>query len=565
MRSLTPHDFDGSFPDPEPLREEPYELFVGLSVDRRCGDRDLDGIAPSSADRALLRLWLGVDLEPQRSVLFGNRNRGQSSPSMSGGEDAAKRSVVWAALREAVHEPISPFPLATFRVAFGVLILAEFLHTIYMRRFFYLADPLHDSFTTALTLKLVVWFVAIICLIVGLATPVAALIVYRFIVAFFGPTESIIYHADFLYIPAGLLVTILPTNRCLSVDRRLVKRYFGVDLATFPIPRFFNNLVIFWVMGLMYFDSTLYKLESPFWIDGLGFWLPASFPSFTAFSWNALLNQAWLVKLAGYITLVFELVFLFVFWIPKMRRVLLPLGLVLHLGIAIVLPLPLFGLLMVIGYLNFFPDPFLDRIVARFQKLVRKTPLIVLPPLEKRFLRVDQVMLRVLLGVGALVLVGQGMLSFDEKAVPDKTKAFLRRNTGIGEHRVFSEWQFNAMKQEVGLVFHEKATGHETRLPWIDANGHTGVYGYGRFWSFWWLNSLPGPRQREFWARASEAWAVDNGVDLETGYIIVVSKPIISRKEWERDRQAAMEKLPWRALTLIRWEHGQRVYLSVDP
>jgi hypothetical protein len=438
---------------------------------------------------------------------------------------------------------------------------------VYRRDLVFLERPLTQALPTSTAIGLAVWGVSIVCLLLGVFTPLAALVSYRFVTSYFQPDAMFSYHADMLYVPASLLLVFSPTYRCWSIDRLLWLRLRGKDLAALPVPRLFQNALILFVLGLMYFDSTLYKLRSPFWVEGLGFWLPASFPSFTTLSWNALLNQEFLVRFAGYLTLVFEFVFIFVFWVPRFRIYLFVIGLALHLGIALVFPIPLFGLLVVAVYLCFFPDPRLDAAVGLLRTrlggraLARAKSDSASRPAE--FLKLDRYLGAALLPALAIAIALQATITFDKPLFDQGAYQWLKTQVGIAPHRVFGQWQFTVMSQDIALVFRDR-TGKERWIPWITKEGHVGWEGYGRFWSFWWLTSLPGRRgQGERWARAAEAWAKREGISLAEGMVVVKRKPVLSEPSWEKDRHQTMEQLAWTDLLRISWSNGSPQFSPV--
>lgn len=463
-------------------------------------------------------------------------------------------SRVAATMRAAAWEPISPAPLALYRIAFAVVVLCELLQIVHRRDLIFLPDPLHGTIPPTTIALLWVWFAAVLFQAVGFLTPLSALVNYRCIVHFMRPDAPFSYHADMLYVPAALLLIVLPTYRVWSIDAVLVRRWFRIDLGAYPIPRLFNNITILWVMGFMYIDSTHFKLESAFWREGLGFWLPASFPSFTTFSWSWLLDHELLVKLAGYVTLGFELVFIFVFWIPRARIFLVAVGLVLHLGIAIVFPIPLFGLLVAVMYLNFFPDTRLARVLA----VVRlPSPGSHAMP-RSDFLPFDRSLARILLIVLVPIMIIQASITLRSPLYTGSAGAWIKDNLGLTQHQVFSTWAFTAMKREVAIV-HVDRSGTETWIPWVGTDGHVGSEAYGRFWSTWWNNALPHyPGQEALWARAAESWLLRNDISPEDSTVIVRARPVDAPRRWELGRQQRMEDAPWKDIAWITWPGGVR-------
>lgn len=317
------------------------------------------------------------------------------------------------AIRAVLFEPVPAWPLAAFRIAFSTVLLLELLHFVSRWDLVLVAHPLRETLPPGTVAALIAWAIALVAVLLGVLTPVAAAVNHHFVCAFFRPDATFSYHADMLYVPASLLLVFVPCYRCWSVDRVLLKRLLRLDVAGRPVPRVYQHVLVFWVMGFMYFDSTVYKLHSPFWVHGLGFWLPASFPSFTVFSWNSLLNCQWLVRAAGHVTLVFELVFIFVFWSRRLRPLLIGLGLALHIGIAVVFPIPLFGLLMVALYAAMLPDPALARLAPAVVRALERRGLTPAPVAAAPFFRFDVGLGGLLLAAAALAALVQSTITFD--------------------------------------------------------------------------------------------------------------------------------------------------------
>ncbi|MDB5391179.1 MAG: hypothetical protein JWM11_6825 [Planctomycetaceae bacterium] len=471
-------------------------------------------------------------------------------------------------LRTAIYEPISPVPLGLFRIAFGCVLLLEAVYCINRRDLYFLEYPLRDQIPIGILVALGVWTASIICLILGFLTRFAACINYVCVVFFFRPNALFCYHADMLYLPAAFLTALLPMHRAWSVDGLLIRNIWGVDLSKIPVPRLYNNAIIYWVLGFMYFDSSISKLESAFWRNGLGFWLPASFPSFTMFSLNALLNQEWLVKCAGYLTLIFEVAFVFLFWIPAARIYLLVIGVLLHVGITTVFPIPLFGLLSLSIYVLFFPDPKLDSVCSVAKSLRRQ---LGLPEAKSVFGQNDMLLSKrdellssfivILLAWLTVVQIG---ICFRVPLFKPELYRFLNRVLAVQRHDVLSDSAFNAMKMEVAVVYYDEV-GEELWTPWITKEGYVGSEGYGRFWTFWWSASVPRnfEKKRELWARVSEAWAKRTGRALEAGFVVVkIRRPDMTRA-WEKDRQLKNQAIPWTDFVKITWKGGMRHFERV--
>ncbi|TDN37713.1 DUF393 domain-containing protein [Hymenobacter sp. UV11] len=237
--------------------------------------------------------------------------------------------------------------LAIFRIVFCAVLLAEVAHLFYFRHLIFDVIPFVEGAEIGFTTPLLLWMATLVLLGLGLYTRPAALVNYGFALILFSSLKTYAYMMTPVYIGMSFLFLFLPISRRLSLDRlRLKLRYSGPRFRYEP-PTTVSQLAYYAPVlvgiGFVYFDSALYKLTSPLWLTGLGMWKPLSLPYETPFNYSYLLNQEVLVKFLGYLTLVFELVFLFLYPFRRYRPWLLLIGLGLHLGVLVSLPIPLFA------------------------------------------------------------------------------------------------------------------------------------------------------------------------------------------------------------------------------
>lgn len=98
------------------------------------------------------------------------------------------------------------------------------------------------------------------------------------------------------------------------------------------------------------------------WLEGLGSWHPSSLPMITHLNNDFLLNQEYLMKIVGWLTIVFETIFCIYFFNKKLRIPFFIIGLILHLGILIEFPIPWFVLTVVTVYFLLIPVSIWQRI-----------------------------------------------------------------------------------------------------------------------------------------------------------------------------------------------------------
>ncbi len=237
----------------------------------------------------------------------------------------------------------SALPLALFRILFGLCLVFDIVALIEYAPMWFDAVPWVERRAAWIDPALYVWLAAAVCLMVGAFSRFAAALNYAGCVTFMSfhaMPLSYEYHLDNLYLVTSFVLPFLPIGRALSVDawrRPPAVRTIG------PAAEIFFALVV----SSIYFDSALWKLGSSMWMNGLGYWTTAVQPweGQPTLAWT--LNNEWIARSAGYVTLIFELVFAFLIWFRPLRWPLLLIGFTLHVGIGTLLPIPLFGLIMV--------------------------------------------------------------------------------------------------------------------------------------------------------------------------------------------------------------------------
>lgn len=264
--------------------------------------------------------------------------------------------------------------LSVFRISYIIILFCEILQLFKFRHIIYDKDPFVYVGEIDVAFLFYFWFLVLVFLFFGLFTRVSAIINYIFSVIIFSSASHFEYHVFYAYIGINFLLMFMPVSRVFSLDSLIKKlkyaqigKSYKVDRAVLEI----NYLgPVFIAIGLVYFDSVFHKFSSKLWMDGLGVWLPSSLPMVTCTDTSFLLNQEVLVKLLGYLVLVFETVFVFLFWFKKWRIPLLLLGIFFHLGILITYPIPWFALTAVATYLLLVPQIFWSKIsnAIKFKK-----------------------------------------------------------------------------------------------------------------------------------------------------------------------------------------------------
>lgn len=256
--------------------------------------------------------------------------------------------------------------LAIFRIAYSTIFLAEIIQIFFFRHLIFDRIPYIDEGAIDVTFPLMVWMVFVILIILGLFTRMASVVNYFFSLIFIGGITSFEYHMFYAYMGINALLIFMPVSRCWSIDKLRLKIRYST-LRSEYVPPSKVSVLAYYVpvllgIGFVYVDSIFFKVTSYYWMNGLGMWVPASLPMITYAEPSFLMNQEWLCKLMGYTTLVFEAVFIFFFWFKRFRVPLLIVGFLLHIGILLEFPIPLFALGVLSIYLLMVPVSYWKRL-----------------------------------------------------------------------------------------------------------------------------------------------------------------------------------------------------------
>lgn len=457
--------------------------------------------------------------------------------------------------------------LGVFRIALAVVMLLEVAQLVYFKALIFDEIPYlrPDSGHGPI---LALWGVALICLMIGWRTRIASVVNYLATVSILGPLTDFEYHYDYVLLGTTFLLIWIRPEAALSVDRWLARRRGRPWRDDVSILAYYTPLLM--GLGLVYLDSMTYKVGSPMWLGGLGLWRPASIPPMTWTNLGPLLDQQLLVRGFGYLVLTFEAAFCFVFFRRRCRLPVLILGLVLHLGIIIAFPIPLFGLGVAIFYLLMVPFSFWRRVLPAPRAMQPAPPV----PHSVRERRVTAIL--AFLAVVALLQVTSTYRSELLRPlwpVVDSTQlgkvwhrvvAELWRPAqmllGITPHPVFVDTHFDGYSEVLALV--AETDEGEDWLPIFDAEGRAAFPSWGRVWvaaAFRVAGPSPSQRKKELGLeRHGTFWLVRRGYDLESTRVVIRSKPVQDARTWSAGLWRRQAATPWEDVGVLRWQ-GNRL------
>jgi hypothetical protein len=270
-------------------------------------------------------------------------------------------------LNNFLFKEIDPIGLAVFRIAYFAVVLLEVLHFYKWRHVFFDRVPYEIKSEINFQFIFLFWFISVVFLIIGFRTRIASIVNYIFTVIIFSSSADFEYHIFYTYVGVAFLAMFIPLSGSLSADRLLDILRAGKTGEQLKVPkalRIHYLAPIFVGIGLVYYDSIFFKLDAKMWINGIGMWMPASLPMATWNDTSWLLNQKYLVIFLNYFVIFFEFVFLFVFWIKRLRLPIMVIGILFHLGIYLQYPIPYFAWAYIGIYLLFFPVGLLRKLLG---------------------------------------------------------------------------------------------------------------------------------------------------------------------------------------------------------
>lgn len=278
----------------------------------------------------------------------------------------------------------SALALALFRIIYSSIVFAEVWQIFYFRHLIFDPIPYVSESVYSVTPALIIWMISLFLIAIGLFTKLSVFINYLMSILFlgfsFGTNSGSMheYHIDTELLTVGLVLIFMPISKRLSIDALINKLKYstiGFEYKVEDKISSINYVILTLTAGLIYFDSIFYKANSPMWLEGLGIWLPASLPWAGWLDLSFILNQEYLIKCFGYLTLLFQLTYIFLVWFKRFKVIFLLIGIGLHIGIFFAFPIPWFALSMVALYIGIIPSSFYSRLYRKIFKSKNKPTL----------------------------------------------------------------------------------------------------------------------------------------------------------------------------------------------
>jgi hypothetical protein len=351
------------------------------------------------------------------------------------------------------------------------------------------------------------------------------------------------YHLDNVLESMAFVFLLVPKPRSLALDTWIFQKERPKPDEL--VPPWFVALMIM-AVSLLYLDSVLLKLEQDLWLKGLAFWLPVAIPNTSLNTLPDWLEIVWLMKIPSHTALVFEILYPLIIF-KRLRWLFVFLGMSLHIGIILFLPIPLFGTGMLSLYFMFLP---LHRLLT---KAGEKNPVYIKQP-EDKVMKPLVAFLCVSMFLSQSLLIVMPYLSWNKRAA----EVF-----GLSRHTLFLDWHFT-LKSPI-LRFETEVDGETIRLPSFDDKAYTQVK--GRMWAFHNFY-IRGDRTTVRWLdrnllRFLEGWFAKH--DLEPRTVRLYYKDAAVPMAFDFRSDEIVEARPWVLGGEIHFPEGSKPVMEWTP
>ncbi len=187
----------------------------------------------------------------------------------------------------------------------------------------------------------------------------------------------ILYGVDDICSNLLFIMCLGVVGRSMSLDaRRRARQKNDRPLSEFNRARASAGLRLAQIqMAICFFFAGAEKLQGEDWWGGDAIWYAMTDYEFTFVPLTPLAERPWLINAMTYGALGIEISYGFLIWDPRFRLPLLVTAISLHIGVALMMGLVLFGIAMIAGHLAFMRPAWIDATRAWLQsKLGRAGP-----------------------------------------------------------------------------------------------------------------------------------------------------------------------------------------------
>lgn len=277
--------------------------------------------------------------------------------------------------------PISPLPLAWFRIFYGtcVTVTLLLLHSEWLDWFgvhawvtrstmarvepgvrldLFSVIPQDDRWIAAFFW---IFLVFALMLTAGLWTRVSSVFVFLCLTSIQQRNLYILNGGDVFLRVTGFFLMFAPAGAALSLDRWIAIRRGRQGSEPKPILPWAQRMIQF-ELAFLYFTSAWWKLKGHTWVNGTALYYVFHLHALARFPLPDWIRAPVLLKIGGWMTILFEFCLGVFIWIPRFRYPILLLGVLFHFTLEYSLNTPIFQWDVLTAYVLFIDPADLERL-----------------------------------------------------------------------------------------------------------------------------------------------------------------------------------------------------------
>lgn len=191
----------------------------------------------------------------------------------------------------------------------------------------------------------------------GIGTRVTSVLAYLITISYSQRVPVANFGLDQILGMLCLYLAIGPSGACLSVDSWWRRRRAAAAGKNLPRPQSSSARVALRMIQLhmcvIYFWAGVSKLKGDSWYTGEAMWQVMANQEYQTLDLTWLAHLPWVPYLVSHVTVLWEIMFCVLVWVPKLRPLMLLMGACMHFGIGAFLGMWTFGLIMTYAYFAF--------------------------------------------------------------------------------------------------------------------------------------------------------------------------------------------------------------------
>lgn len=267
--------------------------------------------------------------------------------------------------------PTSPYPVAAFRILFGLVLLQQCifiapdlynwygskglvnaetvaLNNPYINLNILNAFPGNDLWLTAVYS---VYVTALVAFTLGFKSRISSILVYVIFVSLYHRDPYLLNSGDTLVRAMSFWLVFAPTGAAWSLDHRLKVKEYGFE---------FTELTPAWGLRCLqlqfccvYFHAVITKLPGWVWVNGTAVYIASRIEALMKFPLIPEPEHLFISQAISWMTLIIETALFSLIWLRELRYYVLGLGICMHLTIDWCMNIPQFEWLMIAAMVLF--------------------------------------------------------------------------------------------------------------------------------------------------------------------------------------------------------------------